>query len=94
MPPTAFRYQFAAAVPGDEIEATLLLSVVAAESLHGETLVRLDGVYAFDPAARGCVIDTGTPVGRDLNRLFAGFAAREFGPSAFRVDRVPVPVPA
>lgn len=83
-----FRYQFSAAVDRGDIESTLLLAVVAAECLHGETLVRLDGAYGFEPSTGDCTIDPSGDVGRDLNRLFAGFAAREFGPDAFRVERL------
>ena len=35
-----------------------------------------------------CAIEAGTPVGRDINRLFLGFVSREFGQDAFRVERV------
>jgi hypothetical protein len=34
-----------------------------------------------------CVIDAGTEVGRDIVRLFTGFAINEFGEEAFRVRR-------
>ena len=83
-----YRYAFTADVPIEEVEASLLLAVMATESLHGETQTRLDAAHFLDPAKRACVIDAGTQVGRDLNRLFTGFLAREFGEDAFRVERV------
>ena len=83
-----YRYSFAPAVAADEIEATLVLAIVATESLHGTSQVRLDAAHAFDAQERVCVIDARTGVGRDLNRLFTGFVAREFGESAFEVRRV------
>lgn len=83
-----FCYEFAATVPADEIEATLALAVVAAESLHGETSVRLDCGHAFNADCRSCVIDAYSVVGRDLNRLFAGFVSCEFGATTFTVERV------
>ncbi len=83
-----YRYTFTAEAPVEEIEASLLLAVMATESLHGESQTRLDTAHYFDPTKRACVIDAGTPVGRDLNRLFIGFLAREFGADAFSVDRV------
>ena len=83
-----FRYTFAPSVPAEEIEATLLLAILAAESLHGASQVRLDAAHYLDPATHACVIDAGTAVGRDLNRLFAGFITREFGADAFRVERL------
>ena len=83
-----YRYAFASEVPIEEVEASLLLAVLATESLHGESQVRLDAAHYLDPAKSACVIDAGTPVGRDLNRLFTGFIGREFGPDAFTVERV------
>lgn len=83
-----YRYSVAAHVPLEVIEATLVLALMAVESLYGEAQVRLDAAHFFDDHRRACVIDAGTPVGRDLNRLFVGFVHREFGVDAFRVERV------
>lgn len=83
-----YRYAFTAEVPIEEVEASLLLAVLATESLHGEAQTRLDAAHYLDPIKRACVIDAGTPVGRNLNRLFTGFMAREFGADAFTVERV------
>jgi hypothetical protein len=93
----AYRYVFQAAVPAVEIESTLVLSILAVEALHGESQTRLDAGHAFDGGMRVVVIDAGTAVGKDLNRVFIGFVTREFGPEAFRVERVTPaaqPVPA
>lgn len=88
MSPPWYHYRFIPEVPLDEIEATLLLAVFAAESLHGEAQVRLDAVHHLDKEQRACTIDAGTPVGQDFNRLFIGFISREFGADAFQVERV------
>ena len=82
-----FRFTFKPEVPVDEVEGTILLSIVAAESLHGQPQVRLDAAYAIDPEKRCCVIDGSSEVGRDLVRIFTGFAIREFGDRAFSVAR-------
>jgi hypothetical protein len=82
----AYEYQFDENVPGDELEQTFLLCVLAVESLHGEARVRLDGRYCLNAKTHRCTIDAGTAVGRELNRIFAGFVAREFGPTSFRVS--------
>ena len=82
-----YRYTIDPSVPTAEVEITLLLSVIAVESLHGESQARLDAVHALDRGARSVVIDAATAVGRDLNRLFAGFLAREFGATSFTVER-------
>jgi hypothetical protein len=86
-----YRYTFPPHVPLEDIEGTLLLALWGAESLHGETQVRLDAAHLLDRDRRACVIDAGTPVGRDVNRLFVGFVQREFGNEAFRVERVVAP---
>jgi len=82
-----YRYRFAEDVAIEDVEASLILAIFAAEALHGEAETRLDASHYLDPTARTCVIDGGTPVGRDLNRLFVGFLRREFGDDAFRVRR-------
>lgn len=83
-----YRYHFADHVVAEEIEATLLLSLFALESLHGESQVRLDAAHHFDAQRRTCVLDAGTDVGRDFNRVFVGFLRREYGEDAFRVERL------
>ena len=83
-----YRYEFAESVSMNELEGTLMLALAAAENLHGASQVRLDAEHAFDAALRVCVVNAGTPVGQDLNKLFAGFAMREFGAECFRVERI------
>lgn len=83
-----YRYKFAPAISFAEIESSLVLAIMAAESLHGEAQVRLDAAHTVDADQRACVIDASTPVGRDLNRLFMGFVNREFGQDACDVEHV------
>ena len=78
-----YRYRFASNVPFEEVESSLVLAIMATESLHGQSQVRLDAGHAVDAEKRSCVIDASTSVGRDLNRLFIGFVSREFGPDAW-----------
>jgi hypothetical protein len=82
-----YRYVFAANVPLEEVEASLLLAIFATESLHGESEVRLEAGHYFEAEQRTCVVDGGTQVSRDLNRVFIGFLRREFGEDSFRVER-------
>jgi hypothetical protein len=86
-----YRYTIDPSVPITEVEITLLLSIIAIESLHGESQARLDASHAFDAEKRTAAIDGTTGVGRDLNKLFAGFLVKEFGAMSFRVERVPKP---
>jgi hypothetical protein len=87
MNPDTYRYVLPAGVPVTDLEDTLALAVLACQALHGEAQVRLDAAYEFDGRRRACEVDATTAVGRDLNRLFAGLLAREFGPTAFDVVR-------
>ena len=83
-----YRYTISSSVPFEEVESSLVLAIMATESLHGQSQVRLDVAHAIDIEKRSCVVDATTPVGRDLNRLFIGFVSREFGPDAFKVEHI------
>jgi len=83
-----YRYEFQPDVPMDEVEVSLVLAIVAAECLHGETQVRLDASHILDADRHAGVVDGGTDVGKDINRLLVGFLRREFGEDAFTVERV------
>jgi hypothetical protein len=85
---TLYRYTFPADVPKAEVEASLLLAVIAVEGLHGEAQTRLDAGHAISGKFGACVIDGDTPVGRDLARVFTAFLRREFGEDSFRVERL------
>ena len=80
------RYTFKAPIPAGDVEETLLLAVLAAEGLHGQAQVRLEAAYDFDHEQHACVIDCGSDVGRDICRIFTGFAIREYGEDAFKVS--------
>jgi hypothetical protein len=83
-----YRYRFPEAAPMEEIEITFLMAVFGVESLHGEVQTCLDAEHLLDLEKRTCVIDASTPVGCDLNKLFAGYLRREFGEDAFSVERL------
>jgi len=91
MPKETYRYQFSEGVSLRDIEETLLLAVLAAESLHGPSRVRMDAGYCLEERKRTCVVDAGTEVGRDISRIFTGLATREFGEDSFQVERIEGP---
>ncbi|TWT29815.1 hypothetical protein KOR42_54840 [Thalassoglobus neptunius] len=84
----AHCYMFSPKIEMAEVEASLLLSVWAVESLHGESRVRLESRCQVDDDQRTVTIDAGSDVGRDLNRIFVGFLHREFSPMMFEVRPV------
>jgi len=85
------RYTFSQSVSMREAEETLLLAILAVESLFGESTVRLDASFSIESSRRACVIDSSTDVGRAICRVFTGFVSREFGSEAFKIHRVDSP---
>src|SRR5262249_8861281 len=83
-----YRYTFPNSVPLGGIEATLLLALWSVEALHGEAQVQLDAGHLLNRSKRKCVIDADTQVGRDVNKLFVAFLAREFGAGNFKIERI------
>ena len=81
-----YRYRFAEKVPVRDLEETLVLALMAVESLHGPAQLRMDGRYRFDEERRMCEIDTATQVGADLAKIFTGYATREFGNGAVAIE--------
>lgn len=88
MPSEIYRYTFDESVSMSDAESTLQLAILAAESLLGESIVRLDAAYSIDEQRRVCVVDASTEVGRSICRIFTGYLTREFGDHAFQVRPV------
>lgn len=82
-----YRFAFDKTVNIREAEETLMLAVMAVESLFGEPTVRLEASYSVDAAGHVCVVDVGNDVGRFICRVFTGYITREFGCDAFEVQR-------
>jgi hypothetical protein len=85
--PRSVGLVFDRAVSMDEVEGTLELARLAAESLHGTEQVELDVAWFVDRRSRAVTVDTATAAGRTLALIFLGYARREFGNSALRVFR-------
>ena len=86
-----YRYRFARTVPVRDIEETLMLALMAVESLHGRARLRMDGRYRFDKKQRLCEIDATTKVGADLAEIFTGYATREYGDDAVAIKQEDAP---
>jgi hypothetical protein len=83
-----YKYRFDQAVPAQDMEETFMLALLAAESLHSRSRVRMEARFTIDKQTRTCTIDAATTVGRDLARIFTGFATREYGEHAVRIERI------
>lgn len=82
----AYRYSFDPSASAQAIESVLKLAYLATEFIHGSTALLVEIRYANDFDRGIVVIDGATPSGLSLNRLFAGFATREFGVASFIVE--------
>lgn len=82
------RFTFNGSIPAEEIEGTLRLACLAAESLHGADRVHLEARHTVDHATRTVIIDMTEEVGRTLALIFGGYARREFGDDAVKMTRV------
>jgi hypothetical protein len=85
------RYAFVPSVRMQDVEETLLLAMLAVESLHGEDRVRLETQFSVDQANSTVIIDATSDLGRTLALLFGGYARREFGAGAFLMQHVKRP---
>ena len=86
MPHQAYEFRFENRVPIKELENTFMLSLLAVESLFGHSRVRMECYFVFDKRSRRCRIDCSREVGSHLARIFTGFATREFGEAAVRIN--------
>ena|SRR5260221_9746645 len=83
-----YEFTFSPSVSLAEVQDTLRLAEMSAGAIHGQADLLIDGQHQLDIDKRTCRVDAGTVVGRDLVRLLVSFFSREFGPGAFRVERV------
>lgn len=83
----SYKYTFDNSIAFDDVCDTLMLAVIATESMHGEISMRLDTPYRIRRDDRVIMIDAAVDTGRDLNRIFGGYVAREFGRKAYTVSR-------
>ncbi len=82
-----YSYQFKENVPIREVEDSLMLAVLATESVFGRSQVHLDARFHLDKENHSCIVDAGNEVGRNIARIFTGFLTKEFGEEAFQIQR-------
>ena len=85
---TIYRFTFDPRVAIEDVEDSVVISVFAAEGLHGPARVRMDASYLLAAKRRVCVIDASTRVGRTITTIFTSFVLRAFGAEAVRVERI------
>jgi len=82
-----YKYRFNTSVPPKDLEETFLLALMAVESLHGHSKVRMEARFSLDKKNRTCLIDAATKTGSDLASIFTGYATREYGENAVYIER-------
>ncbi|MBT8341830.1 MAG: hypothetical protein HKP58_10880 [Desulfatitalea sp.] len=84
-----YKYRFdQETVQAQDMEDTFMLALMAVESLHSRSRVRMEVGFVIDKPNRTCTIDAVTPVGQELARIFTGFATREYGERAVHIERI------
>jgi hypothetical protein len=81
----ATRFTFDPEVSMQEVEGTLCLARLAAESIHGFGRVMLDASCSLDRKQRCVRIDVSTDVGHTLALVFLGYVRREFGEGSVEI---------
>ena len=84
---SVYRYVFDGKIPFEDVEESLLLAVLAAESLHGRSALRMCTSFYLEREKRSVAVDGDSQVGEHIARIFTGLLTQEFGEEAFRVTR-------
>lgn len=75
----------------DDVQHALDLAGLAAESIYGRALMKMESPYYVNTGGRFCVVDADTALGRDIALIFTGFMKHGGGEGAFTVERVDSP---
>ena len=82
------RCKFSAEIPIVDARNFLLLSILATESIHGHTSVRMNMRFYLDEEKHCCVFDVSNEVGTHASRIFTGFLSEQFGDESFSIEKV------
>ena len=85
---TIYHYQIKDGILLDAVKDSLLISIMAVESLFGRSRINLEARFRLEKMNRVCIIDVGTLIGETIARVFTGLLIREFGEQAFKVERM------
>ena len=85
MTKAGYTIQFGDGASMSNVEETLLMSVIAAEGIHGRARVRLDAGFNLDHDRRICTVNADNPVGENIARVFVEFLLLDLGEEGFQV---------
>ncbi len=80
-------FKFEDTIPIQDLIDTLSLARIGVESLHGAAKAQIEIRQHINERERRIAIDATTDCGRDLAKLFTGFARKEYGWQAFTIER-------
>jgi hypothetical protein len=82
------RFTLTTPIAKADIDATLMLSKLAAAALHGEERVRIHAPVEIKNGGKVIEIDSTREVGQTLALILGGYLRRELGDEAVRVERI------
>lgn len=88
-----YKYTFSPHIEIPDIESSMVLSLWATESIHGEMETRTDIAYQFHESSRTLIVDATTFVGLSFHRILVGFLCRALDLDDFQVESIP-PAPS
>ena len=87
----SYKFQIGEEYPMSGVEEALLMSVIAAEGVHGRARVRLDARFGVDLGDRTCCVNSDSPAGEDIAKIFTEFLLLECGDDGFSVEQKSTP---
>ena len=84
---SVYKFNFDKRVPVNDIEDSLMLAALAAESLHGRAAMKIEASFCLNKRHRTCIIDAETPIGGDIARILTAFITKGYGEASFDVER-------
>lgn len=82
----SYKFTLAQEIEARDIRTWLFLAIKAAESIHGETSLKLGFSFCLNAKRRVCFVDAGTEIGSVIAKVFAGFLSVVYGDSSFVVQ--------
>ena len=82
-----YNFTFSDEISPLQARATFMLALVAVQSLHGAVAVSMECRFHSNLMRKQYHVHSGSPIGNDLARIFAGFCFNAYGPEAVKVRR-------
>jgi len=91
MAQATYTFVIGVGVDLNEVNATMRLSLIAAEGVHGEARIRTEVAYTIEPLQSALRLSGDVPAVETVAQIFTSFLTREFGAESFCVRRMTSP---